>query len=330
MQRLALVLAILLVGALNLGFAQKASKPPVKKNKPARAGTAQLPGDNGKLGVVYAMGPKGDQLFFKLESAALETRAAFVENTLVAKANEKLLVLTFTVQNPQNAETLFRFDSLGFTCVAPDDQNWEFSGYVYNPATKKPISTNLKPAQKIQAVAAFPVHGVGPINKLMVQRGEAPVLRYDLRGKVKPLTGPFAGNGIDTVGEGKAELGTPFALGPLDVTVEKVEPVAPGGELEPEEERTYFGATVNVVNNTLQPVFFRFDVLTPLMRDSDGAEMDYCKLLLGDSYRDVDGDIPPKGTVRCRYVFSTPVGTKPTELVLTDPESERTIKVKFP
>jgi hypothetical protein len=87
----------------------------------------------------------------------------------------------------------------------------------------------LKPAQKVDVVAAWPVPANAKIPKLIVQRGNedsAPVVRYDLSGKIKPLSAPFA-DPADPMGSTALELvagqvGTYYPMGAMDVKLEGV------------------------------------------------------------------------------------------------------------
>lgn len=90
------------------------AKAPVKL---ADFGTAQLPGDDGVIGQVYKL-RTGNPLYFRLNSVEYTvSQLRFGNGIVIPQSNEKLLVLHFSVQNPQNTESLVRFDSLKFTAV---------------------------------------------------------------------------------------------------------------------------------------------------------------------------------------------------------------------
>jgi len=155
------------------------AKPPVKSTPRPVLGTVPMPGDNGQIGTTYSMGDKGTELNLTLDSAEFVLLAPMVDDTIVANEEQKILLLTFTVQNPLKTEANLSYTSFAFTAVAPDDKNSEFGGWLYHPERKTRFETSLKPAQKVKAVMAFPIHAKGPVNKLIVKRGSAPVLRYD-------------------------------------------------------------------------------------------------------------------------------------------------------
>src|SRR5687768_14055156 len=72
---------------------------PGQNTKPT-LGTVQMPGDNGKVGTIYQLGPKGTELHFTLDSAAIATRYKAVDTNLIAGKAERLLILSYTVHNP--------------------------------------------------------------------------------------------------------------------------------------------------------------------------------------------------------------------------------------
>src|SRR5688572_10854059 len=182
-------------------FSQTKPKPPVKPKPPASTstkptlGTSQLPGDNGKVGTIYQLGEKGSELHFTLDAATVSTRYRTVDRNLIAGKNERLLVLNFTIHNPLKIEQMANPASFKFTVVSPDDKNVEFSGSVYEPDKRTSISQMLKPAQKVKLSAVIPIFAQGPITKLMVARGKAPILRYNLLDNLVKSTSVFSADG---------------------------------------------------------------------------------------------------------------------------------------
>ncbi|MGE5532596.1 MAG: hypothetical protein ACM3VW_10830, partial [Bacteroidota bacterium] len=156
----------------------------------ASTGTAQLPGDNGTLGQVYTM-RKDQPLYFSLKSAEYTLdQVRMGGRTATPTADEKLLVLHFTVQNPLKTEQFVRWDSLRLTAVDATNVNHE-GGYDWaNPENGEAVSLSLKPAQTVLCYTVINVPAKGQIPKLMVlpeDENDGPVLRYDLRDIVKAL-----------------------------------------------------------------------------------------------------------------------------------------------
>jgi hypothetical protein len=188
--------------AASILLSQGGQKPKTNPPKPSQTaptlGTVQLPGDNGKVGVTYQLGAKGRELHFTLDSATVGMNFSAPEDSLVAGENQRILILNFTVQNPQKEEIGLSATTFGFTAVSPDDENFKFSGYVLGLPKKGKISQSLKPAQKVKCVVAFPIYATGPVTKVMVSKGDAtPILRYDLTGKLVKMESAFSKDGID-------------------------------------------------------------------------------------------------------------------------------------
>lgn len=67
---------------------------------PIVLGTTQLPGDFGQIGQTYTLGQR-EPINFTLKSAEYAVTPFVVDNnTWVPKADEKLLILHYTVHNP--------------------------------------------------------------------------------------------------------------------------------------------------------------------------------------------------------------------------------------
>jgi len=175
---------------------QKANPPPTKPSQTAPTlGTVQLPGDNGKIGVTYQLGAKGSELHYTLDSASVAPYYSAPEDVLVAGENQRMLILNFTVQNPQKEEMRLGATTFAFTAVSPDDENFKFSGYILGQPKRMHLEQNLKPAQKVKCTVAFPIYSTGPVTKVMVEKGSgSPILRYDLTGK---LTGTYDVKNLD-------------------------------------------------------------------------------------------------------------------------------------
>jgi hypothetical protein len=146
---------LLLVGSLaliaSLAIAQNKPKPqaPAKPKPTATSptkGTVQLPGDNGKIGVTYQLGEKESEMHFTLESAEFASRLATAEDDIISQPERRLLVLTFTAQNPQKLEMGLTWNTFQFTVVSPDDQNFDHEGYLYGADTLKRYDAKITKA----------------------------------------------------------------------------------------------------------------------------------------------------------------------------------------
>ena len=163
-------------------------KPAAGPSKTIVLGTTQLPGDFGKMGTTYTIG-KSEPVNFTLKSADYSITPWMVGGSVsVPKANQKLLILHYTIQNPLPKEQSYSGNRVRFTTVDAQDENQEMISSIAREGTTENLTISLKPAQKIDVTAAIMVSADGVVPKLIVEREQgAPVIRYDLRGKVTPL-----------------------------------------------------------------------------------------------------------------------------------------------
>jgi hypothetical protein len=158
-----------------------------------------LVGGAGELGKTYTIGTR-DPLNFTLKSAEFSVKRLQIGSSKFAPdVSEKLLILHFTVQNPQKKDLEFSTFNLRFTAVDSKDVNFSpepyGSPYVAREGEFVPLKVRLKPTQKIDAYAVLTISSAGVIPKLIVQSSsnndQAPVVRYDLKDKVKALPAPY-------------------------------------------------------------------------------------------------------------------------------------------
>ena len=158
-----------------------------------------LVGGTGELGKTYTIGTR-DPLNFTLKSAEFSVKRLQIGSSkFTPELAEKLLILRFTVQNPQKKDLEFSTFNLRFTAVDSKDVNFSPEPYGFAYIAREgefvPLKVRLKPTQKIDAYAILTVSSAGVIPKLIVQSSgsndQAPVVRYDLSKKVKTLPAPY-------------------------------------------------------------------------------------------------------------------------------------------
>jgi hypothetical protein len=162
-------------------------------------GTTQLSGADAKVNQAYSVGQRSP-LNFTLKSAELSLASTAIgTNPFTTTSTQKLLLVRFSVQNPQKNDVELSTTSYRFTVVDSRDVNVSpepfGSPIIARNGETDALRVQLKPAQRVDAYAVFVVSGQGTLPKLIVQRtGEekAPVLRYDLRPILKGLRAPFA------------------------------------------------------------------------------------------------------------------------------------------
>lgn len=318
-------------------FAVLAASAPGQTAKPAQGtkptlGTAQMPGDNGKVKTIYQLGDKGKELHFTLDAATVATRYKAVEANILAGKSERLLVLSFTVHNPLKVEQSADSRSFKFTVVSPDDKNVDYTGYVYEPTKRTSITQMLKPAQKVKLEAVIPILAEGPITKLIVSRGAGKVLRYELRDALAKSTSIFTPDGVSIANDAAVELAKPFEFGGFDVEVqEAMEATEAIGAYAPTASTGVYFVTVKFSNPLAKPLSVGWQYFKPELTDENGEKVHWpADMVSVSSGKTLVQDVDPDGSVRARYVFTGAKGLKLAKFKLTHNRSERTISVKLP
>lgn len=280
------------------------------------AGTTQLAGGEGELGKTYTLG-KNNPLNFTLRSVEYTVNRVTVRDMIYApKADEKLLVLHYTVQNPTKQEQPVNWASFKFTAVDSKDINRVFDNYISREGNSELYEARLKPAQKIDLVAAWQVPAAGVIPKLIVEREKgAPVLRYDLRDKVKPLPAPFAdpadSTGATALQEVPAMVGTYYPLMVFDIKLEGISFSSDKFENRaPREGKRYLVATFaikNATGATAREAPYAYNTFKFVLKDADGEKQDFDGYLIKLSRDEhADGKLKPGEEYRFRVYFEMP------------------------
>lgn len=295
----------------------------------ADSGQPQLPGENGQLNVNYKMG-KDNPMYFRLLSATFTTApVVFGDNLFTCTAAEKILLLRFTIQNPNKTDLFVRGDQLTMMVVDAMNVNHDVHATWGDAEHHQVVDLNLKPGQKIEAYATVNVPAKGIVPKLIVQAGgnDLPVLRYDLHGKLTPLTPPFADpadqSGMTALEEVPAQLGAGYAYHKFNITVEKFETVAKAfGEYAPPEDGSFYVATLLIKNAAPTTSFLRGDQITPELTSTDGETLDYRSVMLfATTDRVIDQDMKIGQEMRVRILFDLPKGVTPQTMTIKEDTS---------
>ncbi len=221
----ALVLGLATLAAVMGGVAAGAAKkkPPAPQKRVVQ-GTSQLKGDQGELGLTYTLG-KESPINFTLKSCEyLAERKRIGADYYVPTAEEKLLVVHFTLQNPQPSERGVGWSVCSFTAVDATDTNREYPQNIGVESTQEALSLDLKPAQKLDAYTIITVPARGEVPKLIVKAQDQLVIRYDLRKKVKGLAAPFGDpadkSGATALADVPAVVGTYCPVGMWDARLD--------------------------------------------------------------------------------------------------------------
>lgn len=293
-------------------------------------GTAQLAGDSGQIGQVYTL-RTSNPIYFRLNSVAYSvSQLRFGKLMVTPEADEKLLVLHYSLQNPQKIEALVRFDTLKFTAVDQMNVNHDGKGWVGDEQTQGELGMRLKPAQRVEAYTCIVVPAKGVIPKLMVMppnANDGPILRYDLRDKVTALPAPFA-DPADPTGATALEVvpGQANAAYPLknfDVKVEKWETVTTALDgPAPKAGESYFVVTLSCTNKTGNDAVLRFDTFAVTLVDADGLQLKpYRDILAATSNVSFSQRVASEATARIRVYFTVPKDVKPKTFTIKESTS---------
>lgn len=211
---LPLTVALALTACVAGGQKRPAKRPPAR----VVMGTAQLPGDNGKLGQAYTLGDS-ERVNLVLTGVRYgKARWVHGEEAIAPSATQKLLILSYQIQNPNPSLTRYEPRVLTFTAIDDAGVNHEAEAAVATKGDAKSVYVQLKPAQRIDCETAIRVPAKGTIPKLMIlPRIGGRVLRVDLRGHVAPLAPPYSADGHDALATVPGKPGVAYALLGSDV-----------------------------------------------------------------------------------------------------------------
>lgn len=342
---LVLLVSVCSVGALAQGKPKPTTKPPAKSTPkptaPARpvAGTVQLPGDNGKLGTTYTLGPIGaDAVNYTLLKAEFAVGPVTIGGQVTtAKKDQKLLVLHYTLHNPSQNPLHAGWETVSMTAVDAQDTNHPWSELVSRTGTTERLDFELKPAQKVEATTVIVVPAKGVVPKLICQRNDAkPVLRYDLRSMVAPLPelwrDPADSSGATVRTSTSGTIGTGYTTGLWNFTITKVERGATppeGIELEDGESIQWVHATLT--NATTAEQYLSWSTIQPTWEDNEGVEIEYNENILRSSRDErVDNNIAPGKSLNVRFYTKVPKGGSISKVKFTEPEYGRTLVFTIP
>lgn len=311
-----------------------AKKPAPPAKQPPVLGTQQLKGDQAQLGVTYTLG-KEDPINIAVSAMRYSVeRISIGEHRYVPKADEKLLVIDFLFHNPQKQERLVRFDTVSFTAIDSKNANQEGARLVGVPGSNEDLSISLKPGQKKTAFTYVVVPAALSVPKLVIKSPDDLVLRYDLRGKIKPLAAPFADpkvpGGVGALETVPVALNTTCQLGladefTWDILVESVAFVEGTlGEHELEEGTRLLVVTAKATNQSADTNLLRSDTLWLTAVTADGERFDAVQEMLHPtSNRSIEYNLQKGGTGRFRRFFQVPKDAKIKALQVRQGEGAR-------
>jgi hypothetical protein len=324
-----------MVAAAFCAAAVAAPKPAPKKPAPKAPtkrvvlGTSQFSGDNAVPGQEYTLN-KGFPMNFRLDSAEYSTaRLRLGQFDKIAAADEKYLIIHFTLHNPQPREAPANGNTFRFTAVDDTDTNREGFGYWAVESTKQDFNLRLKPGQKMSGYTFIAIPAAATVPKLIVKAQDNTVLRYDLKGKIKPLSGPAVDpakpDRTGALAVAPAAIGDTVQVGDWDFRLESVEysdKPLPGPK--PQRGERYIVMTATVANGLQRTCPLRNDSFRVRATDQDGVDT-ALRLWTVRASSDVDGTgaAEPGKPLRVRIYAVVPASVAFKELTVTSGSNAR-------
>lgn len=320
------LLAVSLAVALSATAGYCATKPA----KRVVLGTTQLKGDQAQFGKTYTLG-KTAPINVTLNKAEYTVEPVLIGGgPILTNANEKLLVLHYTLHNPNPKDYGLAWSTINIQAVDSNDKNWRYEQNIGMEATGESCNMNLKPAQKTNVYAVIKVPAAGQIPKVIFESRDKLVLRYDLRGKVKPLPAPIA-DPADTTGATALEkvpgqLGEYYPIRDLHAKIDSVafsEAPIKGRKLAKGARYLVINGTAK--NNLTRKFGFRWSSIKPNLTDVDGGTIRWGDSGIYFASRDdtANAEIEPGQEFRFRFVFDVPEGVQPKTFSMTQGGTSR-------
>ena len=299
-------------------------------------GTSQMAGEWAEMGKEYTINPN-DPMNFTLRSAEfLATRIKIGNEIYYPKGDEKFLVLHYTIHNPQDSEKNATWNTFDFTAVDATNENREYSQYVGQEDNSLEIGNiDLKPAQEIKAYTFIIVPAKGVIPKLIVKRGDAPVLRFDLKGKVTPLAAPYADpsdpTGCTALKEVPAVMGTWYPTGRFDIRLDSASYTNETYvEYAPEEGRHHLLLNVTIKNPAGAAQNIAWSTFNPEVKVESGEKIEYNQNLLHSKRDEVlNADLDPDQEIKARFFFQVYTDDPAAKFIILDGYDEGNRKFVF-
>ncbi len=293
------------------------------------ASAVQLPGDTAEFNITYKIGAASPLHFNLARAEYTVSRVRFGDSWVAPAAGEKLLVLHYSVLNPQPVETNVDWTCFNFTVVDASDQNHEFVRQVALEGNRNTLDQYLKPAQRVEAYTVIKVPARGVIPKLIVEPTDGKVLRYDLRGRVKPLAAPFADpadpSGASARAEVPAAANTAYPLAAFDVQLMGAAYTAQAlGADAPAAGSRFLVATLRLTNALPVAAPLSGSALAFSLRTAAGQTVPWNQvLLLAKAAEPLAAVLQPDEAVDVRVFFDVPADDPAATLRLTEQPDSR-------
>ena len=337
---LAAILLLLLCTNVWAATQKPAAKP---KPKPSPVlGAKQFSGENAQFGTTYTLG-KDAPVNFTLNSAEYTVgRVPCGSERIIPTVDEKTLVIHFTVQNPRPEEAVFNWATLSYTAVDINNASHEYTQYIAFEKGNQTVDISLKPGQKLDAYTTILVPARGIVPKLIVKSQDNLVLRYDLRGKIKPLAAPFLDPNCQLNGtEDKVVEADKKGANALAIIPAQLEVYYPTGsfdtkvigfsytnsainENDPSEGGRFLVVLLIVKNQQSDERHINWAQIQPEVKTTDGEKLEWNQeMLLKSRDAQVDQTINPGDEMTVRFYFDLPSSSEAKTFTLQEGDNGR-------
>lgn len=291
---------------------------------PLKAQVEDGPGVDAELGESHQLGERRP-LEFTLISARHALGWTHHTRYGTPTADEKMLVLRFSVRNVGEEAVEFSYTSLDF--VAVDGQSVgharENPIAVYLDGTEDELDMTLRPTQYVVAYTAILLPADRSVSELIVEprEADAAALRYDLSGAIDPLPEVLRGDGQQAVKqplEGRA--GFFYPTGAFDVRVRDVEtrtdPEIDGWTLDDDMKWAIVTLDVRSRFDETLPVTYR-EFRGSRLIDDFGDDYENIRSLHPRRDREFDGEVAPGEIETIRLLYEIFDDAEPEALSLS-------------
>ncbi|MFC4454729.1 hypothetical protein [Deinococcus sonorensis] len=297
-----------------------------KVSGPAVMGTAQRPGDAARPGQEYTVGRQNPMNFILRGAEFSVGRANVGGGSVIPTREQKLLIVHYTLHNPQQQDLLVRSDQLKLTAVDAQDVNHDAEDALSREGQTTPLELQLKPGQRIDVVTAILVPATGPVPKLIVQPlgdDHPAVLRYDLRGVVKPLPAALStpNDPVTAPAVIPAALGTTLPLGYFDAQVKGVTYTRDTltAFAAPEDGQQVAVVALTLKNAGSKSQFYRGDVFPAEVTLDNGERVKFTDVMVrADRNADAEGELRPGEQLSVRLLGLIPDGRTVASVTLSE------------
>jgi hypothetical protein len=235
-------------------------------------------------------------------------------------ADEKLLVVRFTLRNPGSKETWLSWSSVSFRAVDAKGMNREDLQEFFNEQTGESVDASLQPNQKIDAYTVITMPARGPATLLRAQAEDGNPLEFALGSAVAALQPPFADptdpTGASALAEVPAAIGESIMVGNFSMSVEKVAYTrGPIQESGPSKGSQFLVANLRVKNQAPADQPLAWDSFDFTLRAPDGDDVPWNGELLAAKRDDtVEVTATPGREIALRIYFEVPLELRPAAL----------------